>query len=222
VGALYVKAWESGCKGMTVYREGSRDGIFVSTNTPPKKEANTKNLKRPQELEATIVRFKNNNEDWVAFIGTKDGRPYEIFTGKTEEDRFPIPQWLQQGIIIKNKDPKGDKQYDFKYYDKDGYEVIMRGLSRCFNPEFWNYAKMISALLRHEIPIENVVNIIGGLNFREETINSWRNGVIRALKRFIEDGTKQKGTKCPKCGQETIFFQEGCLTCSSCGYSKCG
>ncbi|MBP1673022.1 MAG: putative ribonucleoside reductase [Bacteroidetes bacterium] len=223
VGALYIKAWESGCKGMTVYREGSRDGIFVSTNaTPPKKEVDAKNLKRPQELEANIVRFKNNNEDWVAFIGTKDGRPYEIFTGKTEEDRFPIPQWLQKGIIIKNKDPKGSKQYDFKYYDKDGYEVIMRGLSRCFNPEFWNYAKMISALLRHEIPIENVVNIIGGLNFREETINSWRNGVIRALKRFIEDGTKQKGTICPKCGQETIFFQEGCLTCSSCGYSKCG
>ena len=223
VGAVYIKAWESGCKGMTVYREGSRDGIFVSTNTTSEtKTTDTKNLKRPQELEANIVRFKNNNEDWVAFIGTKNNRPYEIFTGKTEEDRFPIPQWLQKGIIIKNKDVKGNKQYDFKYYDKDGYEVIMRGLSRCFNPEFWNYAKMISALLRHEIPIENVVNIIGGLNFREETINSWRNGVIRALKRFIEDGTKQKGTICPKCNQETIYFQEGCLTCSSCGFSKCG
>lgn len=223
VGAVYIKAWESGCKGMTVYREGSRDGIFVSTNaTTPKKPEDAKNLKRPQELESNIVRFKNNNEDWVAFIGTKDNRPYEIFTGKTEEDRFPIPQWLEKGIIIKNRDAKGNKQYDFKYYDKDGYEVIMRGLSRCFNPEFWNYAKMISALLRHEIPIESVVNIIDGLNFREETINSWRSGVVRALKSFIEDGTKQKGKKCPKCDQETIFFQEGCLTCSNCGYSKCG
>lgn len=223
VGAVYIKAWESGCKGMTVYREGSRDGIFVSTNaTSPKKPEDAKNLKRPQELESNIVRFKNNNEDWVAFIGTKDNRPYEIFTGKTEEDRFPIPQWLEKGIIIKNRDAKGNKQYDFKYYDKDGYEVIMRGLSRCFNPEFWNYAKMISALLRHEIPIESVVNIIDGLNFREETINSWRSGVVRALKSFVEDGTKQKGKKCPKCDQETIFFQEGCLTCSNCGYSKCG
>lgn len=223
VGAVYIKAWESGCKGMTVYREGSRDGIFVSTNaTTPKKPEDAKNLKRPQELEANIVRFKNNNEDWVAFIGTRENRPYEIFTGKTEEDRFPIPQWLEKGIIIKNKDIKGNKQYDFKYYDKDGYEVIMRGLSRCFNPEFWNYAKMISALLRHEIPIESVVNIIDGLNFREETINSWRSGVVRALKSFVEDGTKHKGKKCPKCDQETIFFQEGCLTCSNCGYSKCG
>lgn len=223
VGAVYIKAWESGCKGMTVYREGSRDGIFVSTTaTTPKKPEDAKNLKRPQELEANIVRFKNNNEDWVAFIGTRENRPYEIFTGKTEEDRFPIPQWLEKGIIIKNKDIKGNKQYDFKYYDKDGYEVIMRGLSRCFNPEFWNYAKMISALLRHEIPIESVVNIIDGLNFREETINSWRSGVVRALKSFVEDGTKHKGKKCPKCDQETIFFQEGCLTCSNCGYSKCG
>lgn len=222
VGAVYIKAWESGCKGMTVYREGSRDGIFVSTTASEKPKPETKDLKRPQELEANIVRFKNNNEDWVAFIGTRDNRPYEIFTGKTEEDRFPIPQWLEKGIIIKNKNPKGGKQYDFKYYDKDGYEVIMRGLSRCFNPEFWNYAKMISALLRHEIPIESVVNIIDGLNFREETINSWRSGVVRALKSFIEDGTKQKGKKCPNCNEETIFFQEGCLTCSNCGYSKCG
>ena len=158
----------------------------------------------------------------MAFIGTRDGRPYEIFTGKSEGERFPVPGWVESGFIVKNRLPEGVKQYDFKYYDKDGYEVTMGGLSRTFNPEFWNYAKMISALLRHEIPIENVVNIIGGLNFREETINSWRRGVVRALQSFIADGTKQKGKTCPSCGMESIYFQEGCLTCSSCGYSKCG
>lgn len=223
VGAVYVKAWESGCKGMTVYREGSREGIFISTDAKPKRtEEEAKKLKRPKELAAKIVRFKNNNEDWMAFIGTRDGRPYEIFTGKSEGERFPVPGWVENGFIVKNRLPEGVKQYDFKYYDKDGYEVIMRGLSRTFNPEFWNYAKMISALLRHEIPIENVVNIIGGLNFREETINSWRRGVVRALQSFIADGTKQKGKMCPTCGLETIYFQEGCLTCSNCGFSKCG
>lgn len=223
VGAVYVKAWESGCKGMTVYREGSREGIFISTDAKPKRtEEETRKLKRPKELAAKIVRFKNNNEDWMAFIGTRDGRPYEIFTGKSEGERFPVPGWVENGFIVKNRLPGGVKQYDFKYYDKDGYEVTMGGLSRTFNPEFWNYAKMISALLRHEIPIENVVNIIGGLNFREETINSWRRGVVRALQSFIADGTKQKGKTCPSCGMESIYFQEGCLTCSSCGYSKCG
>ncbi|HNY62905.1 MAG TPA: adenosylcobalamin-dependent ribonucleoside-diphosphate reductase [Bacteroidales bacterium] len=223
VGAVYVKAWESGCKGMTVYREGSREGIFISTDAKPKRtEEETKKLRRPKELAAKIVRFKNNNEDWMAFIGTRDGRPYEIFTGKSEGERFPVPGWVESGFIVKNRLPEGVKQYDFKYYDKDGYEVTMGGLSRTFNPEFWNYAKMISALLRHEIPIENVVNIIGGLNFREETINSWRRGVVRALQSFIADGTKQKGKTCPSCGMESIYFQEGCLTCSSCGYSKCG
>jgi ribonucleoside-diphosphate reductase alpha chain len=228
VGAVYVKAWESGCKGMTVYRDGSRSGVLVDTNEKEKKKpqtaaAETQNLKRPKELNAEIVRFKNDNEDWVAFIGTKEGRPYEIFTGKAEDDRFPLPKALTEGFIIKNKMNDGKKQYDFMYYDADGYEVILRGLSRCFNPEFWNYAKMISALLRHDIPVENVVNIIEGLNFREESINSWKNGVTRALKKFIADGTKAKSQVCPQCGEtDTMEFKEGCLTCAVCSYSKCG
>ena len=228
VSALYMKAWESGCKGMTVYRDGSRSGVLVDPNEKNKKKTETKNedtqnLKRPKELNAEIVRFKNDNEDWVAFIGTKDGRPYEIFTGKAENERFPLPKTLTEGFIIKNRLEDGKKQYDFMYYDVDGYEVILRGLSRCFNPEFWNYAKMISALLRHDIPVENVVNIIEGLNFREESINSWKNGVIRALKKFIADGTKAKSQVCPQCGeQDTMEFKEGCLTCVACSYSKCG
>jgi ribonucleoside-diphosphate reductase alpha chain len=227
VSALYVKAWESGCKGMTVYREGSRSGVLVDNEKDKKKkeilDVDTQTLKRPKELKAEIVRFKNDNEDWVAFIGTKDERPYEIFTGKAEDDRFPIPKTITTGAVIKNRTPDGKKQYDFMYYDADGYEVILRGLSRCFNPEFWNYAKMISALLRHDIPVNNVVNIIEGLNFPEETINSWKNGVIRALKKFIADGTKAKGQVCPQCGEpDTMEFKEGCLTCVACSYSKCG
>jgi len=228
VSALYVKAWESGCKGMTVYREGSRSGVLVSENEKNQKKtetlhANTQHLKRPKELRAEIVRFKNDNEDWIAFIGTKDGRPYEIFTGKAEDDRFALPKTIKQGFIIKNKMLDGKKQYDFMYFDSDGYEVILRGLSRCFNPEFWNYAKMISALLRHDIPVENVVNIVEGLNFREDSINSWKNGVIRALKKYIADGTKAKDQICPGCGElNTMEFKEGCLTCVVCSYSKCG
>lgn len=226
VANLYVKAWEVGCKGMTVYREGSRDGVLntisdkKSENKPSEKP---KNYKRPTVLPAEIVRFKNNSEDWIAFVGLRDNRPYEIFTGKTENDRFVIPKWVENGNIIKRRHEDGTKTYDFQYYDKDGYEVLMAGLSRTFNPEFWNYAKMISALLRHEIPMESIINIISGLNFREESINSWKNGVIRALKKFIKDGTKAKGAICPKCGQEnTMEFKEGCLCCSNCGYSKCG
>jgi len=227
VGALYVKAWESGCKGMTVYREGSRSGVLVDTNEKEKKKSDiatdTQVLKRPKELKADIVRFKNDNEDWVAFIGTKEKRPYEIFTGKAEDDRFPLPKTTTEGFIIKNRMEDGKKQYDFMYYDADGYEVILRGLSRCFNPEFWNYAKMISALLRHDIPVENVANIIEGLNFREDTINSWKNGVLRAMKKFIADGTKAKERICPACGgQDTLEFKEGCLSCVACSYSKCG
>ena len=225
VGALYQKAWECGCKGMTVYRDGSRDGVLVSTSEKPKeKEKPAVNLKRPKELRAEVIRFRNNNEPWVALVGLRaDGTPYEVFTGKSDEERMPMPKSVTHGVIIKNRFEDGTKSYDFKYEDCDGYPIIISGLNRCFNPEFWNYAKMISAMLRHGIPIENVCDIVGGLNFREETINSWKNGVIRALKKFIKDGTKAKGVICPHCGAEnTMEFKEGCLVCTNCSYSKCG
>ena len=225
VGALYQKAWECGCKGMTVYRDGSRDGVLVSTSEKPKeKEKPAANLKRPKELHAEVIRFRNNNEAWVALVGLRaDGTPYEVFTGKSDEERMPMPKSVTHGVIIKNRFEDGTKSYDFKYEDCDGYPIIISGLNRCFNPEFWNYAKMISAMLRHGIPIENVCDIVGGLNFREETINSWKNGVIRALKKFIKDGTKAKGVICPHCGAEnTMEFKEGCLVCTNCSYSKCG
>ena len=223
VGDLYLKAWQCGCKGLTVYREGSRDGVLNSI-TPKKEEKPTpKNFKRPKELQADIIHFKNNNEDWVAYIGIYNGQPYEIFTGKTGDEHFLLPKWVEHGIIIKNRHEDGTKTYDFKYYDKAGYEVLLRGLDRCFDQEYWNYAKFTSALLRNGIPILNIVNIISSLNFRQESINSWRNGVCRALKKFIQDGTKQKGVVCPKCGHvDTLEFKEGCLVCSNCGDSKCG
>ena len=226
VDSLYRKAWECGCKGMTVYRDGSRDGVLNNISEKPKapeKPAPT-NFKRPKELHAEVIRFRNNNESWVAFVGLReDGSPYEIFTGKCDEDRLPLPKSITHGIIIKQRHPDGTKSYDFQYADADGYSVTISGLSRCFNPEFWNYAKMISAMLRHGLPIENICNIIGGLNFREDSINSWKNGIMRALKKFIKDGTKAHGVTCPKCGeQNTMEFKEGCLVCSSCGYSKCG
>lgn len=224
VADLYMKAWECGCKGMTVYREGSRDGVLNTINSKKPEEApRPKNFKRPKELQADVIHFKNNSEDWVAYIGIYDGKPYEIFTGKTGEESFQLPKWVEHGIIIKNRNEDGTKSYDFKYYDKAGYEVRLCGLDRCFDQEFWNYAKMTSALLRNGIPVTNIVNIISGLNFRQESINSWRNGVCRALKKFIQDGTKQKGVECPQCHQkDTMEFKEGCLVCSNCGYSKCG
>ncbi len=226
VGALYQKAWECGCKGMTVYRDGSRDGVLVSTSEKPKEKEKPAqvNFKRPKELRAEIVRFRNNNEPWVAFVGLRDdGTPYEVFTGKSDEERMPLPKSVTCGYIIKNRNEDGTKSYDFKFEDCDGYPVLISGLSRCFNPEYWNYAKMISAMLRNGIPIDSVCDIIGGLHFSEETINSWKNGVIRALKKFIKDGTKAKGVICPHCGAEnTMEFKEGCLVCTNCSYSKCG
>ncbi len=225
VDALYRKAWECGCKGMTVYRDGSRDGVLNSVNEKPKTaEKPVVNFKRPKELNAEVIRFRNNNEAWVALVGLReDGTPYEIFTGKSDEERMPMPKSITHGKIIKNRNEDGSKSYDFQYQDCDGYTITISGLNRCFNPEFWNYAKMISALLRNGIAIENVCDIIGGLNFREETINSWKNGVIRALKKFIKDGTKAHGVVCPKCGAEnTMEFKEGCLVCTNCSYSKCG
>lgn len=226
VADLYMKAWESGCKGLTVYREGSRDGVLITASKDekkPEKQEKPKNFKRPKELQADVIHFKNNSEDWVAYIGLYNGEPYEIFTGKTGEESFILPKWVDHGIIVKNRHEDGSKSYDFKYLDKAGYEVILRGLDRCFDQEFWNYAKMTSALLRNGIPVNNVVSIISGLNFRQESINSWRNGVCRALKKFVQDGTKQKGVECPNCHQhDTMEFKEGCLVCSNCGYSKCG
>lgn len=225
VGDLYMKAWECGCKGMTVYREGSRDGVLntITKETKKPEETKIKNFKRPKELHADIIHFKNNNEDWVAYIGLYNNQPYEIFTGKTGEESFQLPKWVEHGFIIKNRNEDGTKSYDFKYYDKAGYEVRLCGLDRCFDQEFWNYAKMTSALLRNGIPVLNIVNIISSLNFRQESINSWRNGVCRALKKFVQDGTKKKGAICPQCQQkDSMEFKEGCLVCSNCGYSKCG
>lgn len=226
VDALYRKAWECGCKGMTVYRDGSRDGVLNSISEKPKQQEKPapQNLKRPQKLKADIIRFRNNNEAWMALVGLReDGNPYEIFTGQCDDNRFPLPKSVEHGFIIKNHHEDGTKSYDFQYNDIDGYPVTFSGLNRCFNPEFWNYAKMISAMLRHGLPIENICDIIGGLNFREETINSWKNGVMRALKKFIKDGTKAKGVICPNCGAEnTMEFKEGCLVCTNCSYSKCG
>ncbi|MBQ3850748.1 MAG: adenosylcobalamin-dependent ribonucleoside-diphosphate reductase [Bacteroidales bacterium] len=227
VADLYLKAWQVGCKGMTVYREGSRHGVLESLNQgkEQKKEAapTPKNFKRPKELQADVIHFKNNSEDWVAYIGLYNGKPYEIFTGKTGDESFLLPKWVEHGIIIKNRHEDGTKSYDFKYYDKAGYEVRLCGLDRCFDQEFWNYAKMTSALLRNGIPVQQIVNIISSLNFRQDSINSWRNGVSRALKKFIQDGTKQKNQECPNCHETgTMEFKEGCLVCTKCGYSKCG
>lgn len=228
VADLYMKAWQVGCKGLTVYREGSRNGVLESLNKDKNKNKETattqpKNFKRPKELQADVIHFKNNNEDWVAYIGLYNGQPYEIFTGKTGDENFLLPKWVDHGIIIKNRHEDGTKSYDFKYNDKAGYQVILCGLDRCFDQEFWNYAKLTSGLLRNGIPVNNIVNIISSLNFRQESINSWRNGVCRALKKFIQDGTKQKDQECPNCHETgTMEFKEGCLVCTKCGYSKCG
>ena len=226
VGELYVEAWKSGCKGVTVYRDGSRSGVLISNKKEQKNDAkkNLGELKRPNVLEADILRFQNNNEKWIAFIGLFDGKPYEIFTGLAEDDVLPIPKSVQKGRIIKNKNEEGNTRYDFQYVNKYGYKTTVEGLSHKFDPEFWNYAKLISGVLRYGMPIEQAVTLVGSLVLDTENINTWKNGVVRALKKYIEDGTKAKeGTVCPECGQEdTIVYQDGCLTCSSCGYSKCG
>ncbi len=225
VGDLYVEAWKSGCKGVTVYRDGSRDGVLIST----KKEKKNTGLeyhqapKRPKSLEADIVRFNNNNEKWIAFVGLLNGRPYEIFTGIAEEDALPIPKSITKGYIIKNRDENGTKRYDFQYTNKYGFHITIEGLSYKFNPEFWNYAKLISGVLRHGMPIESAVELISSLHLDSETINTWKKGVERALKKYIPDGTKAKaGKKCENCGSESLIYQEGCLICQSCGSSKCG
>lgn len=221
VSTIYQTAWESGCKGCTIYREGSRHGVLVSNNEgkcAEKQFTETKAPKRPKKLDAEIVRFKNDKEDWIAVVGMYEGRPYEIFTGKA--DSFVIPKWVDRGWVIRTKE-SGDEhaRYDFQYLDKDGYHVTMEGLSRMFKKEYWNYAKLISGILRHGMPIPNVVELIGKLTFDVDAITTWSNGVARALKRYIKDGT-ETGEVCPDCGAKVIY-SGGCKSCPNCGWSKC-
>jgi ribonucleoside-diphosphate reductase alpha chain len=222
VSELYMSAWKSGCKGCTIYREGSRAGVLLANNNDKEEDPATK-YKRPRVLDAEIIRFKNNEEQWIAFVGFKDGKPYEIFTGIEDEEIFPIPKSIARGKIIKNKEEDGTTRYDFQYTDKFGYKNTLGGLSHIFNPEFWNYAKLISGVLRHGMPIPDVVNLVSSLRLDSATINTWKAGVERTLKRYIPDGTKAKTKlKCPECGSSNLVYQEGCLICKNCGCSKCG
>ncbi len=221
VADVYRTAWECGCKGVTVYRDGCRAGVLVEKKSEPKEDASARHGKRPKSIPADIVRFKNGAENWIAFVGLQDGRPYEIFTGKIEEDAMFIPPKITHGNIIKVREEDGSTRYDFQYTDRYGYTNTIGGISRLFDESFWNYAKLISGVLRYDMPIDKVVSLIDGLHLDSENINTWKNGVQRALKRYIKDGTPSKG-KCPQCGQETMAYQNGCLTCMSCGYSKCG
>ncbi|SHI66922.1 ribonucleoside-diphosphate reductase class II [Arenibacter nanhaiticus] len=226
VGKLYLEAWKAGCKGVTVYRDGSRSGVLIS-NEPAKKEEEEASTpfptKRPQILEADVVRLQNNKEKWIAFIGLINNKPYEIFTGMADdEDGILIPRWVNNGLIIKNRNEDGSSRYDFQYKNKRGYKTTIEGLSHKFDPEYWNYAKLISSTLRHGMPIENVVDLINSLQLDSESINTWKNGVARALKRYVEDGTAVKGQKCETCNSNNLIYQEGCLTCKDCGSSKCG
>jgi ribonucleoside-diphosphate reductase alpha chain len=217
VSELYLTAWKSGCKGATVYRDGSRNNVL----TAGKAEVHSERPKRPKMLECDVIRFNINEEKWVAFVGLKDNKPYEIFTGVADEEVFPIPKSIQKGRIIKNKDEDGKTRYDFQYTDKYGYKKTIGGLSHTFSPEFWNYAKLISGVLRHEMPIQDVVTLVQSLKLDSESINNWKNGVERALKKYIPNGTKAKGT-CAECGSHNLVYEEGCLICKDCGCSKCG
>ena len=227
VSNIYLESWKQGTKGITVYRDGSRAGVLVSADE--KKDAvlensefrETKAPSRPKRLDAKVVRFQNKKEKWIAVVGLLNGRPYEIFTGKTE-DVFNMPAAVEYGWIIKNKREDGSSQYDFQYEDKEGYKVTMGGLSRSFDKEFWNYAKLISGVLRHGMPLHYVVDLIGKMNLYDENINTWKSGVVRALKTFIANGTTVSDHTCGECGDEGLVYEEGCLKCVSCGYSKCG
>lgn len=228
VNHLYVEAWKAGCKGCTVYRDGSRDNVLAAvTKKEPKHShymASPEAIqKRPAELEADVVRFQNNKEKWIAFIGLVDNKPYEIFTGLADdEDGIFCPKSVNHGKIIKTVDENGNKRYDFQFINKRGYKTTIEGLSEKFNPEFWNYAKLISGVLRYGMPIEQVLKLVGGLELDSTSINTWKMGVERALKKYMPTGTVAKGQKCPKCGAETLIYQEGCLICTTCGTSKCG
>ncbi len=223
VAKIYLTGWESGCKGMTVYRDGSRSGVLLSER--PKEDEITASEysapKRPKSLEADVVRFNNNAEKWIAVVGLLNDRPYEIFTGRAE-DAFHLPANVDGGFVMKNSDDKTAKsRYDFRYQDKDGFFVTIEGLSRSFDPVFWNYAKLISGVLRHGMPLPDVVHMIENLHLDSDSLNTWKNGVIRALKRYIPAGTKAEGSQCESCGQESLVYEEGCLNCKNCGHSKC-
>ena len=236
VNRLYVEAWKSGCKGCTIYRDGSRAGVLVSTQKTDKKKKKqeedllTKGMKlpevterRPDVLECDVVRFQNNKEKWVAFVGLLDGHPYEIFTGlQDDEEGIVLPKTVTKGRIIKTVLPDGTKRYDFQFQNKRGYKMTVEGLSEKFNKEYWNYAKLISGVLRYCMPIENVIKLVNSLQLESENINTWKVGVSRALKKYVIDGTEAKGQKCPNCGHETLVYQEGCLICKHCGASRCG
>jgi len=225
VGDIYIESWKQGLKGITVYRDGSRSGILVASDDKKSdKDDNTETFrgKRPERLEAAVVKFFNEEEKWLAVIGLMDGKPYEIFTGKMK-DAFNLPDYVEKGWVIKHRDEKGLSRYDFQYEDQDAYRVTIQGLSRSFNKEFWNYAKLISGVLRHGMPLHYVVDLVNNLNLFDENINTWKNGVARTLKRFIPDGTEAVDKKCPECGDpDGLIYMEGCLTCKSCGHSKCG
>ena len=221
VSDIYMTAWESGCKGMTIYREGSRSGVLVSNDKKEEKIfKETSAPPRPKILEADVLRFQNNYEKWIAVVGKLDGRPYEIFTGKAED--FFLPSSIEKGWVIKNKIKGEHSRYDFQFEDRQGYKITIEGLSRSFDKTYWNYARLISGLLRHGMPLTYVVNLVGNLNVEEDNINTWKNGVVRALKRFLADGEKAVDKVCPECGEEALIYQDGCLVCSACGYSKCG
>ncbi len=233
VNKLYVEAWKAGCKGCTVYRDGSRSGVLVTLTSEDKKKEKEKQahymaeeehiLKRPIVLDADVVRFQNNKEKWIAFIGLIDGRPYEIFTGiADDEEGIFCPKSVTKGKIIKVIGEDGEKRYDFQFVNKRGFKTTIEGLSEKFNPEFWNYAKLISGVLRYGMPIAQVLKLVSSLELDNQSINTWKMGVERALKKYLPNGTKAKGKKCPNCGQETLIYQEGCLICTNCGTSRCG
>ena len=232
VSQLYLEAWRSGCKGVTIYREGSRAGVLVSAGKEKDEKKKDKDcvcydkspeaLVRPKELRCDVVRFQNKKEKWIAFVGLHNGRPYEIFTGLADDDEgILLPKSVTEGLIIKTEDEHG-KRYDFQYKNTRGYKTTIEGLSYKFDKEYWNYAKLISGVLRYGMPIDQVIKLVSGLQLDSESINTWKAGVERALKKYIPDGTEVNGVVCPECGQESMVMKEGCMVCNNCGYSRCG